>query len=218
MRTERTLALGGPAWAILFLISFSLAGTEPAATAAAEEIQGYFGDWPAASTALYAIAGVGMICYFAALGVRLLGTGEKAVAATALVAAATFAVLQTAGDVAFLSLTSHDASGVDTVQARTMLQLHEMSHLMQPLPMAVFVAAAGWVALSTGVLSRWFAWIGIVLAAYLAVTGTLGVAGAAGFGHDGAASVAGFMAFILWVGVSGVVIARTPRNAPAVNA
>ena len=217
MHTHRVLALGGLAWTVLFLLSFSLAGEEPPATAAGADIQSYFADWPAAANILYALSVLGLIAYLAVVGAALLRSAETLLGAVALSGAVMFAALQAAGDIAFLSLTYHDPADLSDVQARSMLAFHETSHTLQSYPMAAFVASAGLVALRTGLLSRWLGWAGCALAAYLLVTGTPGLAGAADYSHGSEAQVVGFLLFLLWVGASSMGLARnrTPTSTRA---
>lgn len=205
---DRVLALGGVGWAVLFVVSFGLAGTEPAGDAPIAEIRNYFASWPAAATVLYALAGVGLVGYLAVLATRLLGSSQRALAATAVVGATVFVILQAAGDVAFLSLTRTGGAGVGEEQARSMLQLHEMSHALQPYLMAAMVIGAGVLAVETRVFARWLGWAGIGLGACLAVVGTATLAGVAGFGHDSEPAIAAFFGFIAWVGATSVSLAR----------
>lgn len=209
MRTERLLALGGLAWAVLFVATFAVAGEEPAADAPASEIDDYFTGLPDAAMVVYALSVVALIAYLAVLAVRLPAARDRSVAVLGLVGGGVFVVLQAAGDTAFLSLTLRDGADLGGDQARTMLQLHEASHVLQAYPMAVFVAAVGLAAWRTGLVPRWVAWSGGASGGYLAVTGTLSLAGSSAFGHDTAPAMVGFLLFIVWVGASSVAMART---------
>lgn len=102
---ERALALGGLWWAVLFITTFALAGEEPPSSAPMAEIRDYFASFPGAATVTYGLAGIGLVGYLAVFGPRLVSTTQRALGAVAISGAAFFLMVQTAGDVAFLSLT-----------------------------------------------------------------------------------------------------------------
>ena len=205
---ERVLALGGLVWAILFVVAFAMAGEEPAASAPIGEIRGYFDSWPDAATVLYGLAGIGLVGYLAVLALRLVGSAQRTLGATAISGAAVSVIVQTAGDVAFLSLTLGEPRGIGQEQARTMLQVHEASHALQPYLIAVFTVCAGIVAIETRVIARWLGWAGLALGACMLVVGTGSLVGAADFAHDSDAAIATFLLFIAWVGGTSVSMAK----------
>jgi len=204
---ERVLALGGLWWAVLFVTTFALAGEEPPSNAPIGEIRDYFAAFPGSATVAYGLAGIGLVCYLAMFALRLIGSTQRSLGTVAITGAAFFVMLQAAGDVAFLSLTYGPSSALGTEQARTMLQLHETSHTLQPYSMAVFVVCAGLVALQTRIFAHWLGWAGIVIGSFLLVVGTGGLAGSAEFAHDTEAAMASFVLFIAWVGATSVSLA-----------
>lgn len=205
---ERIIALGGAVWAILFLVAFAMAGEEPVASASIGEIRDYFDSWPDAATVVYGLAGIGLVGYLAVFALRLVSSAQRTLGATAVAGAAAFVILQTAGDVAFLSLTLGEPTGLGPEQSRTMLQLHETSHALQPYLLAVFMVCAGVVAISTRIIARWLGWAGIGLGAWMLVLGTGSLGGAAAFAHDSDAAITSFLLFIAWVGATSISMAR----------
>jgi len=121
-------------------------------------------------------------------------------------------MLQTAGDSAFLSLTYGPSDALGAEQARTMLQLHEMAHVLQPYVMGILVVCAGLVAIQSRVFARWLGWAGIVIGAFLLVVGTGGLAGSAEFAHDTEAATASFVVFVAWVAATSISVALKGRN------
>jgi hypothetical protein len=83
-----------------------------------------------------------------------------------------------------------------------------LAFLLSMVPLALVAATAAVVALRTGVLPRWLGWLSAVTAAAVFANGMV-VTGEVG---------PGFLLFLLWTAITGVVLAGRPRRAPATAA
>jgi len=209
--SNRMAAVGGIAFTVLILVASLSSGSMPSVDDSPAKIARFFADHHkriAVGAVLSGIAAPLYVWLFAVVCRGMRRAGALALSVGAFGFAVVSAALAVTGDAIYASL-AHAASQGDAAFAKSGYDLG--GFLSQKYWwFAAFLALAIWLASAS--MARWYRWLTLAAAVLFAVGG-LGVTQHGFFAVNGAANGIAFIAFLVWILGTSVVVWLMPEEA-----
>jgi hypothetical protein len=223
VRWDHWAPASGIVFAALYVIAFLpflLVGQSPGLQDSADEVADYFADNRGGVVAAAILLGLALpffLWFAATVSVSLTRAGEAVLGALALATGVAAAGMIGAVVATYGALAQSVARTADAATAKAIYDLSWSLEVLVSFPTAAFVLALSVGGLRTGILPRWFAWLGVLGAIALALAGTTWAS--SGFwSPDGGYTVLTELVFLAWLLAASVLLLLRPQAAQAAPA